>query len=165
MPSHDPITLPSCGTFLGTPVYLNRGDTVFQTSGPYYTSWVSEDHDAAWYIARAASENQGNLVAIWDGGATAQSLLAMADYLALDELGLVAPRPDWARGRFLTPSDWDEIARHPDRLGAGLVRMLRQAEALGLSVMTIYTEADPGQLAQPDHPAAGGAQGRFAGID
>ena len=34
------ITLPDCGTFLGTPVYLHRGDTIFQTSGPYYTSWV-----------------------------------------------------------------------------------------------------------------------------
>ena len=147
-----PITLPACGTFLGTPVYLHRGDTIFQTSGPYYTSWVSEDHDAAWYIDRTVRENQGNLVAIWDGGATQQSLLAMADYLALDELGLEVPRPDWANGRFLTPQDWDEIAKHPERLGAGLVRMLRQARELGLAMMTIYTDADPSQLArmQPD---------------
>ena len=148
MPSYDPIALPSCGTFLGTPVYLHRGDTIFQTSGPYYTSWVSEDHDAAWYIERTVSENQGNLVAIWDGGATKQSLLAMADYMALDELGYEVPRPDWANQRFLTPSDWDVIAQHPERLGAGLVRMLRQAEDLGLAAMTIYTDADPGQLAR-----------------
>ena len=142
------ITLPDCGTFLGTPVYLHRGDTIFQTSGPYYTSWVSEDHDAAWYIERTASENQGNLVAIWDGGATRQSLLAMADYMALDELGYEVPRPDWENRRFLAPSDWDVIAQHPERLGAGLIRMLRQAGELGLSVMTIYTDAHPSQLAR-----------------
>jgi hypothetical protein len=143
---HPKTKLPACGTFLGTPVYLHRGDTVFQTSGLFYTSWVSEDHDAAWYINQTIQDNQGNLVAIWDGGATKQSLLAMADYMALDELGLAIPQPDWKNGTNLTPGDWDEIGRHPERLGAGLVRMLKQAEENDLALMTIYTEADPRQL-------------------
>ncbi len=148
MTNHASISLPACGTFFGTPVYLHRGDTVFQTSGLYYTSWVSEDHPAAWYIDRTIKDNQGNLVAIWDGGATRQSLLAMADYMALDELGLEVPQPDWNQGRNLAPEDWEEIARHPERLGAGLIRMLEQAKAHGLYLMTIYTDAHPSQLAR-----------------
>lgn len=138
--------LPLCGTYFGTPVYLNRGDTIFQTSGPYYTSWVSEDHDAAWYIERAATGNQGNLVVIWDGRATQQSLQAMADYMALTELGYQVPAPDWEQKRFLVPEDWDVIAQHPERLGAGLVSMMALTRKHGLAMATIYTDAHPTQL-------------------
>ncbi len=140
------ITLPPCGTLIGAPVYLFRGDYIFQSSGKFYTSWISEDHDAAWYIDRAVKDNQGNMVAIWDGGATEQSLKAMADYMALDELGVPIPEPDWARKRFLTPKDWGLIAKHPERLGAGLVRMVRQAAQRGLYSFVIYADADPRQL-------------------
>lgn len=140
------ITLPVCGTFFGTPVYLHRGDTIFQTSGPSYTSWVSEDHDAAWYIEKALADNQGNLVVIWDGGATKQSLLAMADYMALSDCDLEIPQPDWENRRFLTPQDWPEIAGHPERFGAGLIKMIDLARQYGLSAASIYTDAHPVQL-------------------
>ena len=143
---NDKIKLPACGTLIGAPVYLFRGDYVFQSSGKFFTSWVSEDHDAAWYVERAVKDNQGNLVAIWDGGATAQSLKAMADYMALAELGGAVPEPDWEHKKYLTPGDWDVIKKHPERLGAGLVNMVRQAVARDLYAFVIYADADPRQL-------------------
>lgn len=146
MSKKDAIALPACGTFIGAPVYLFRGDYIFQTSGKFYTSWISEDHDAAWYIDRAVKDNQGNLVAFWDGGATHQSLKAMADYMALKDLGLAVPEPDWEQKKNLVPGDWDAIRRHPERFGAGLVNMVRQAAENGLYSFVIYAEADPRQL-------------------
>ncbi len=146
MKKRNAIPLPACGTWIGIPVYLHRGDYIFQTSGPFYTSWVSEDHDAAWYIDRAARDNQGNLVSIWDGGATKQSLKAMADWMALKELGHAVPEPDWDRKTNLVPDDWPVIRRHPERMGAGLVNMVRQAAARGLYSFVFYADVDPRQL-------------------
>ena len=142
----DRIKLPGCGAFVGSPVYLFRGDYIFQTSGKYYTSWVSEDHDAAWYIARHVKDNQGNLVVVWDGGASTQALKAMAEWMALEELCPGIPKPNWAEKKYLAPADWELIGKHPERLGAGLVKMVGQAVELGLYSYAIYADAAPCQL-------------------
>lgn len=141
----DRIKLPPCGAFVGSPVYLDRGDYIFQTSGKYYTSWISEDHDVSWYIERFVKDNQGNLVAIWDGGASKRALKSMAEWMALEELASI-PDPDWDRKKYLVPGDWDLIKKHPERLGAGLVKMVKQAQSHDLYSYTIYTDAAPGQL-------------------
>ena len=142
----DAIELPACGTLIGAPVYLFRGDYIFQSSGKFYTSWISEDHDAAWYIDRAVKDNQGNMVAFWDGGATKQSLKAMADWMAMNELGEPIPEPDWKRGKNLVPADWAALKRHPERYGAGLVNMVKRAAASQLYSFVIYADADPRHL-------------------
>ena len=87
------ITLPPCGMYIGVPVYLDRGDYIFQTSGPFYTSWVSEDHDPEWYLDKIVEENQGNVAVIWDGGASKVQLKSKAYMLDLEGMGITVPDP------------------------------------------------------------------------
>ncbi len=138
------ITLPGCGMFFGVPVYIDRGDYVFQTTGPFYTSWVSEDHDPAWYVKKAKEDNQGNLLILWDGGATRRCLKSAACWLALEELGYRVPDPDWENGRFLTPEDYPPIREHwEERYGAGFYQFVRDAADKGFHVYSIYSNANP----------------------
>ncbi|MEG1979842.1 MAG: hypothetical protein RR060_03905, partial [Victivallaceae bacterium] len=139
----DQIKLPPCGMFFGTPIYLDRGNYIFQTTGPYYTSWVPEDHDVPWYLNKIATENQGNLAIIWDGGALNRTLSAMSDFLALEDIGAAAPPADWSNNRYLTLDEWEPIAKNlASRYGAGLYKWVKQAKTLGLYVYTIYTDAN-----------------------
>jgi hypothetical protein len=139
----NPIPLPAIGTLFGSSIYLDRGDYVFQTTGQFYTSWVSEDHDPEWYLERVLSERQGNLVVLWDGGAVGRALRAAAWWHDLAALGLEAPAPDWEHGRFLVPEDWPPLAAHRDRAGAGMVRFVREAAAQGLWCYVLYADAAP----------------------
>ncbi len=137
------IELPPIGTLLGSAIYLDRADYVFQTTGRYYTSWVSEDHDPDWYLERVLSERQGNLVILWDGGATDRTLRAAAWWQDLAALGLEAPAPDWQERRFLVPSDWAPLAEHADRSGAGMVRFVAEAARKGIWSYVLYADAAP----------------------
>ena len=137
------IKLPPCGMFFGTPIYLDRGNYIFQTTGPYYTSWVPEDHDVPWYLNKIVTENQGNLAIIWDGGALNRTLSAMSDFLALEDIDAAAPPADWSNNRYLTLDEWEPIAKNlENRYGAGLYKWVKQAKTLGLYVYTIYTDAN-----------------------
>ncbi|MDO9542644.1 MAG: hypothetical protein Q7J98_10015, partial [Kiritimatiellia bacterium] len=137
------IKLPDIGMFIGSAIYLDRGDYIFQHSGKFYTSWVSEDRDPEWYLDRVVKDNQGNLVAIWDGGATKLALKAMASWMDLKSLGYDIPNPDWERKRFLKPIDWDVIEKNKARYGAGLLKLVKEAAAKGLYSYAIYSDAEP----------------------
>jgi hypothetical protein len=137
------IKLPKCGMFIGSVVYLDRADYLFQHSGKYYTSWVSEDRSPDWYLEKIAADNQGNLVIIWDGGATRTCLRAMADWMDIESLGYVVPTPDWEHKKFLRPCDWDVIKKHSERFGAGFFRLVKKASEMGLYSFGIYAEANP----------------------
>lgn len=135
------IKLPEIGMFLGLPVYLDRADYIFQHSGKYYTSWVSEDRSPEWYLEKIKEDNQGNLAVIWDGGSTKVCLKSMADFLDLKSLGYDIPEPDWKNRKFLVPEDWPVIKEHMDRYGAGLLRFVEKASELGLYSYAIYADA------------------------
>ena len=137
------IKLPDIGMFIGSVIYMDRGDYICQHSGRFYTSWVSEERDPDWYLEKAVKDNQGNLVALCDGGATKRALKAMAAWMDLKELGYDVPNPDWERKRFLKPEDWDVIAKNKDRYGAGLLKFVKEAAAKGLYSFAIYAEAGP----------------------
>lgn len=137
------LTLPECGMFIGSPVYLDRADYIFQHSGKYYTSWVSEDRSPAWYLQKIIDDNQGNLAIIWEGGATKKCLKAMADWLDLKTLGHDIPEPDWKNKKYLTPDDYDVIKQNQERYGAGFYKLVEKAAELGLFSYSIYSEALP----------------------
>lgn len=129
--------------FIGVPVYMDRGDYIFQTTGPFYTSWVADEHDSEWYLNKIISENQGNLVVLWDGGATKYQLKAAAAHLALEDIGISIPEPDWENGKYLVPNDFPPIAEHfNERCGAGFHKFVKQAANLGLFVYSMYTDAN-----------------------
>lgn len=141
--NNDDLPLPECGMLIGSAVYLDRADYVFQHTGPYYTSWVSENHPPEWYLNKIIEDNQGNLAVIWDGGTTRVCLKAMADWMDLAALGHKVPEPDWDGKRFLIPEDWSPITDHPERFGAGFHKLVAKAEELGLRCYSIYSEATP----------------------
>jgi len=136
------IALPKCGMYIGSPIYLDRADYVFQHTGKYYTSWVSEDRSPAWYLQKICDDNQGNLAIIWEGGATKKCLKAMADWLDLKALAYDIPEPDWENKKNLTPEDFEAIKQNKERYGAGFYK-IEKAEELGLSSYSIYSEALP----------------------
>lgn len=137
------IALPKCGMFIGSPIYLDRADYVFQHTGTFYTSWVSEDHPPSWYLRRIIEENQGNLAIIWEGSATQICLKSMADWMDMDGLGVTVPEPDWENKKFLTPGDWDALENQKSRYGAGFSKIVDEADQLGLYTYSIYSEANP----------------------
>ena len=137
------IALPKCGMFIGSPIYLDRADYVFQHTGKYYTSWVSEDHSPEWYLEKIIEDNQGNLAIIWEGGATKKCLKAMADWLDLKALGYEIPEPDWENKKYLTPDDYSPIKEHKDRYGAGFHKLVKKAAEVGLFSYSIYSDAVP----------------------
>lgn len=137
------IFLPECGMFIGSPIYLDRADYIFQHTGMFYTSWVSEDHSVEWYLKKILDENQGNLAIIWDGGATKTCLKSMASWMDIEALGYKIPEPDWGRGKYLSPEDWTVIKEHKERLGAGFYKFVNQAGKYGLYSYSIYSEAEP----------------------
>lgn len=129
--------------YLGVPVYLDRGDYIFQSTGPYYTSWVPEDHDPEWYLDKIVEDNQGNLAVIWDGRCSRYQLKSKAFLLDLEDVGIKVPDPDWENGKYLIPEDFEPCMTMPERLGAGFYRFVRAAEERGLYCSSIYTDATP----------------------
>jgi len=140
--------LPSCGMYIGTPIYLDHADYVFQHTGLYYTTWVPEDHEPEWYLQKIIQEKQGNLAIFWDGGATTRCLKSMSHWLDLAELGLQTPEPDWTEKKFLVPGDWPEIQAHQQRFGAGLLKLVQQAAEKNLACYCIYADANPDWVRQ-----------------
>lgn len=137
------LAVPPCGMYLGVPVYFDRGDYIFQTTGLYYSSWVSEDHDPEWYLQKVIDDNQGNLVIAWDGDASRDQLKSAAYMEDLAGIGITVPEPDWKNGRDLSPDDFPVIAeKRAERFGAGFYKFVKEAADKGLFVYSIYTNAE-----------------------
>ncbi len=138
------IELPPCGMYIGVPVYLDRGDYIFQTTGPFYTSWVSEDHDPEWYLDKIIEDNQGNVAVLWDGGASKVQLKSKAYLMDLEGAGISVPEPDWEKGEYLVPEDFAPCQKlEKERMGAGFYKFVKEAEKRGLYTYSIYTDAMP----------------------
>ena len=137
------IPVPPCGMYIGVPVYLDRGDYIFQSTGPFYTSWISEDHDPEWYLDKIVEDNQGNMAMIWDGGASKYQLKSKAYMLDLEGIGIKVPDPDWENGKYLVPEDFEPCMTMPERFGAGFYRFVEEAAKRGLYTYSIYTDATP----------------------
>jgi hypothetical protein len=137
------IDLPECGMLIGSPIYVDKIDYVFQSTGQYYTSWVSESHSYEWYLNKIVEENQGNLAIIWDGNVTSRCLQAMAEWMDLEAWGYDIPEPDWEHGNFLVPEEWEEIEKNKERYGCGFLKFVKKASELGLYSYSIYSEAAP----------------------
>ena len=138
------LDLPPCGTYLAVPVYLDRGDYIFQSTGPFYTSWVSEDHDPEWYLDKMIEDNQGNVAVIWDGGASRFQLKSKAYLLDLEGAGIRVPDPDWENGKYLIPEDFEPcMTLERERLGAGVYKFVKEAQKRGLYCYTTYVESNP----------------------
>lgn len=137
------IKLPPCGMFIGSPIYVDKIDYVFQSTGQYYTSWVSESHSYEWYLNKIVEENQGNLAIVWDGKVTNRCLQSMAEWMDLESLGYEIPKPDWENKKYIVPEDWDVIEQHKDRFGCGFYKFAQKASELGLYSYSIYSEAAP----------------------
>ncbi len=138
------LPLPPCGMYIGVPVYLDRGDYIFQTTGPFYTSWISEDHDPEWYLDKIIEDNQGNLAVIWDGRCSKYQLKSKAYLLDLAGIGIDVPEPDWENGKNLIPEDFEPcMSLEKTRLGAGFYKFVKEAEKRGLYTYSVYIEATP----------------------
>jgi hypothetical protein len=134
--------LPECGMFVGSCVYLDVRDYMFQHSG-VFSRWVSEDHPPWWYLQKIIDDNQGNLAALFDGGASDRALKSMAYWMDLQGIGLTVPEPDWENKRHLVPGDWKPIREHHDRYGAGILRFARDAKKRGIYSFVVYGRSGP----------------------
>lgn len=141
------IVLPDCGIFVGSCVYLDVKDYMFQHSG-VFSRWVPEDHAPWWYLDKILDDNQGNLAALFDGGASDRALKSMARWMDLERAGVDVPEPDWERKTHLAPTDWPVIGANGDRYGAGMLRFAEEAKKRGIYSFVVYGRSRPEWLAR-----------------
>ncbi len=132
--------LPACGMWVGTGVYGMSKDYLLGTMLGHQ-SWMPQRFHPIELIDKIIEDNQGNLAQVW-GNARGYAASTIAEWFyALDEIGIQVPDPDWET---LTGFDYrtnPEIAAHPERQGAGLLRFMKAAAAKGVYTTFIYTDA------------------------
>jgi len=130
------IRLPPCGMLVGHGVY-NRAPNVNWGCGTVYRGWYGDTLTPLEYTELVARENQGNLIQYWwfYGGGRPQE---RANWLALEDLGIRIPPPDFKHLKNVSCDEFPELARHQDRAGAGMLKALRRCEELGLHSTMIY---------------------------
>ena len=134
--SHAPFALPPCGLLLGHAIYNVSGFFPAGT-GWAYTNWQGQYADPCDLVRRTAAENQGNLIQFW-WSASARPR-PQAAWLALEDLGLSFPPPDWKHLKNLSTDEFPEFAKYArERAGAGVLKSLRLCEELGLHSTMIY---------------------------
>jgi hypothetical protein len=155
--------------FVGTSVYPTHADYLV-CSGRAFTCWMSESTSPDVLLDKVIEDHQGNFVLLW--GVNGKQPVTAAWWCALDELGIVAPEPDWERKKFLTasagshsrgdklrlgvadqelglqtgkdPDDgWDVIDKYDSRFGAGMLRFVKRAAAKGIYTAILYATARP----------------------
>lgn len=134
------IELPACGMFIGSGIYPTSGGYLLSTLHAHQ-SWIAESNSPAEMIDKIIRDNQGNLAQLW-GSARGYSAATHAEWLyALDEIGVHVPQPDWKTGKYVRVQDCEEIKQHADRLGAGVLRFIKDASDKGIYTALIYVDA------------------------
>ena len=132
------IILPPCGILVGNAIY-NVSGFFPAGSGWAYTNWQGQRGDPCDLVRRTVAENQGNLVQFW--WHASKRPRPQAAWLALEDLGLSFPPPDWENLRNLSVAEFPELARYEkERAGAGVLKSLQLCEELGLYSTMIYLE-------------------------
>lgn len=134
------IELPPCGIFVGSAVY-NTCAGYLMGSGVAYTTWASDSISPLEIIDLTIQENQGNLIQFW-WGSGGNAPVTKARYLALEDIGVTIPEPDWENELYLTVKDCPELARYSDRAGAGVLKSIRRCAEKGIWSMLLYCEAN-----------------------
>ena len=139
----DTIKLPPEGIFVGSGIYPTETDTLLCTMTGHY-SWQCQHFTMEEQLEKVLSDNQGNLVQLW-GIPRGFSPRVIGEWVYdLPGVGVDIPGPDWESLKNLTPEEYQEIFdRYKDRRGAGFLRFIREAKALGLYTALIYTDSDP----------------------
>lgn len=133
------IQLPPCGLLLGNAIY-NTCAGYLNGCGYAYTNWTSDDLTPCELADLTVKENQGNLVQFWwfDGGPRPQT---KANFLALEDLGVHIPPPDWEHMKNLTCEEFPVFAQYgKERAGLGVLKSLQHCADLGLYSTMIYCE-------------------------
>ena len=136
-----PVKLPSCGLFIGSGIYpMSRDYLLCVMHG--HQAWTPQTSHPVEMLEKILQDNQGNLAQVW-GVSRGYSPAAIAEwFLALDEIGVHVPEPDFVRGTDIYAKRAPELARHRDRHGAGLLRFMREARARGIYTTFIYTSSE-----------------------
>ena len=131
-----PFELPPCGILVGNAIYNVSGFFPAGT-GWAYTNWQGQRADPCELVERTAKENQGNIIQFWWGASKRPR--PQAAWLALEDLGLSFPEPDWEHLKNLSVDEFPEFAKYAsERAGAGVLKSLQLCEKLGLYSTMIY---------------------------
>lgn len=135
------IELPPCGCFVGTGIMNSKADYLVG-SGLTHSTWVPQLFSPMELLDKIIEDNQGNLVQYWGFGGGVGPV-TFARHYALEDLGMVAPEPDWENKKNLVISDWVNRDDYKDRSGAGALKLIRAAAEKGLYIALLYTESHP----------------------
>lgn len=137
------VKLPPCGIFIGSGIYPTDNNTLLCTMLGHYT-WQCQHYEVMEQIEKIIDDNQGNLAQVW-GIPRGFSPKLQADWFyALDEIGIDIPAPDWKNFKNLLMEEYKDVFdAHKDRMGAGLVRFIREAKKRDIYTCLIYTKAEP----------------------
>lgn len=139
MSSKNNIKLPPCGLLVGNAIY-NSYAGYLAGSGYAYTSWRADSSTPLELVDLTVEENQGNIVQFWwfDGGDRPQT---KARYLALEDLGITIPAPDFDNRKNMTLAEFDCFKEYgEERAGAGVLKSLQYAQERGLYTTMIYCD-------------------------
>jgi len=141
------IQLPECGIFFGSGVY-NGYPGYLVRSGRTHTAWIPACPSPLDTLDKIVEENQGNLAQFWGlkggwGFNGERAPVPMGRYLALEDLGIAVPEPNWKDGQNITIEDSDAYLGHPERYGAGLLKFIQAAAEKQIYTMCIYCNALP----------------------
>lgn len=126
------LSVPPCGMYIGSGVYHTSKDTFWAEGGldkGTFTVWNPEDTHLIEYLDHVLNENQGNMIQMWQHG-TDIPWQAYETY-DLESVGEPYPGPD---------TDIHDYDKYKKRMGAGLIRLIREAKERGIYVMGIYNQ-------------------------
>ena len=136
-----PVKLPSCGIFIGSGIYpMSRDYLLCVMHG--HQAWTPQTSHPVEMLEKILQDNQGNLAQVWGVSRGYAPATCAEWFLALDEIGVHVPEPDFVRGTDIYAKRAPELARHRDRHGAGLLRFMREARARGIYTTFIYTSSE-----------------------
>ena len=132
--------LPVCGMWVGSGVYGMSKDYLLSTLVGHQ-SWMPQRFHPLEMLAKIVEDNQGNLAQVW-GAYRGYAASTHAEWqYALDEIGIHVADTDWKTLAGLDYRKDPDIAAHPERFGAGLLRFMKAAAAKGIYTTFIYTDS------------------------
>ncbi len=127
--------LPECGTFIGSGIYITLKHGFHLDTGVFST-WTPQSYSQLDYLDMIERDHQGNLAQVWDFMCSAPQ--TMHRFMALEDLGVPYPEPDWENRKNLTQEDGPDYSQYKDRLGAGLIKFIEKAKSKGIYTTGLY---------------------------